>query len=318
MSKQTNLEINSFRRQGIEEIAAELQLEEGELVRALVEMRPTASLTLKQRVRAITGAEPGKQIDQAGQRSQERMRPFLFRVVLRAGVVAAVLLVVVFLLLTAVPAARAAFGRFMEQRFGLVLVEPTLEATPAVESELKEGETLTEAAIPPISLEEAQAQVAFTIPLPRLLPEGFTLWAARVGAGPHGSSMDENGNMIVIEPPVQVILAFKPDESNQEQYHPDATLSLDIFDRVGLEGGYAVLAGSEVAVEVNGSNAVFVKGTWVQLDESRPPSPDNITWDDTADSAKLSWEADGFTYILSGSHLELSREAFIRIAESVR
>ncbi len=309
MSERTNEKIGAFRRQGIEEIIAELHLEDGQLAREMVGMRLTAGYELRDRI---------KRISQADRRQRGETGRLIFRLVLRAGAVTGTLLVVALLLLIAVPSARAAFGRFMEQRFGLVLVDPAQETTKVAERDLTEGETLTEVAIPAISLEEAQALVAFTIPMPTILPEGFGLWAARVGTGPHGSSMDENGNMIVIEPPVQVILAFKPDKSNQEQYHPDATLSLDIFDQVGLEGGYTVPIGSEEAAEVNGNNAVFVKGIWVQVDESKPPSPDNITWDDTADAAKLSWEADGFTYILSGSHLDLSLADYIRIAESIQ
>lgn len=318
MSHHTKLESGGFRQQAVEEIVAELHLENDELVRVLVGLRPSPSQALRQRVRAITDMEQAKEMEKAGEPRRERILPLLPRLVLRASVVTAILLVAVFLLIAAVPSVRATFGRIMQQRFGLVLVEPVLETTSAIEPEAN-SEVLTEVkVIPPISLEEAQAQVPFTIPMPAILPEGFELWAARVGTGPHGESMDEDGNRIVTVPPIAVILHFKPDEDNQGRYHPEATLGLDIMDRIGLSGGYAAPAGSEQEVDVNGNSAVFVKGAWIRPDENKPPSPDNLIWDDAYDAAMLSWEANGLTYILSGSHLGLSQEDYIRIAESVR
>jgi len=318
MFRHTKIESGVFRQQTVEEIMAELQLENDELVRVLVELRLPSSHALKQRVLAITDMEQAPEMDKVSMPHTGRMLPLLLRFALRAGAVTAILLVAVLLLIATVPSVRAAVGRIMQQRFGLVLVEPALEDTPATETELEEGEKLTEVKVmPSISLEEAQAQVPFTIPMPTILPEGFDLWAARVGTGPHGESMDAEGTRIVIEPATQVILAFKPDEASQSRYHPEATLGLDILDRAGLSGGYAAPAGSEQEVEVSGNGAVFVKGAWIRPDENKPPSSDNIIWDDTADAGMLSWEANGFTYILSGSYLRLSREDYIRIAESV-
>jgi hypothetical protein len=128
--------------------------------------------------------------------------------------------------------------------------------------------------------------------------------------------MDEEGNIIAREPPIQIILTFKPDEANRHRYHPDATVSLTMFDQTAMDGGYGAPLGSAEEVEVNGNEAVFVKGIWVLVDESRPPA-NNTIWDETADAGMLSWEADGFTYILQVSHLRLLRENYIKIAESV-
>ena len=318
MSHHTKLDSGAFRQQAVEEIVAELQLENDELVRALVELRLPSSRVLRQRVRAITDIEQATGVDKTNVPHPERMLPWLPRLVLRAGAVTAILLVAVLLLIATVPSVRAAVGRIMQQRFGLVLVEPALEATTATETELEEGEILTEVIIPPISLEEAQAQVPFTIPMPTILPEGFELWATRMGTGPHGESIDEDGNRIVIEPPVKVILHFKPDEDSQIRYHPEATIGLDIFDRTDLAGGYAIQAGNEEEVEVNNNRAIFVQGAWIKIEENKPPDPNNMVWAATVDAAMLSWEANGFTYVLSGSHLGLSREDYIRIAESIR
>jgi hypothetical protein len=314
----TTSDTGAFRQLDVDEIVQELQLEDAALVQALVALRSRPRIALQQRVKAITETERLEHVEGVREALGGRVLPSLSHLALRAGAVAAVLFVAALLLLATVPSVRAAFGRMMQQRFGLVLVEPTPQAATISEPEEGSQGRLTEKIIPPISFAEAQAQVPFAIPLPTLLPEGFELWATRVGTGPHGESMDEDGNRISIEPPVQVILHFKPGESSEDRHHPEATLGLDIMDRTDLHGGYAVPAGSEADVEVNGNPAVFVRGAWVHLDESKPPSPDNMTWDDTADAVMLSWEADGFTYTLSGSHLGLTQEEYIRIAESIK
>lgn len=319
MFNRTKDDAGAFRQLDVEQIVEELQLEDADLVQALVALRQRPGKALRQRVKAITKTERAEKVDTAGEGSRRRVLPSGPRFALRAGAIVAVLFVTsALLLLATVPSVRAAFGHMMEQRFGLVFVEPTPQ-TATMPAQLGSSHVqLEEKIIPPISFEEAQAQVPFAISLPTLLPQGFELWTARVGTGPHGESVDEDGNRITVEPPVQVILHFKPDESNKNRYHFEATLALDIMDKTGLRGGYAVPAGSEEDVEVNGNRALFVSGSWVRVDESKPPSPDNMTWDDSADVAMLSWEADGFTYTLSGSHLGLGQEDYIRIAESIR
>lgn len=314
----TTSDSGAFRQLDAHEIVQELQLEDAALVQALVALRSRPSSTLQQRVKTIPQTERLESVEGVREVIGGRLLPSLSHLALRAGAVAAVLFVAALLLLATVPSVRAAFGRMMQQRFGLVLVEPTPQTATISEPEEGSQGQLSEKIIPPISFAEVQAQVPFAIPLPTLLPQGFELWASRVGTGPHGESMDEDGNRITIEPPVQVILHFKPDESSKNRYHPEATLGLDIVDQTGLRGGYAVPAGSDEDVEVNGNPAVFVRGAWVRLDEGKPPSPDNMTWDDTADAVMLSWEADDFTYILSGSHLGLTQEEYIRIAESIK
>lgn len=317
MSHRTKLESGTFRQQAVGEIMAELQLENDKLVKALVDMRLPSSHALRQRVRTITNVERARRIGKASVSHPEQMLPFLRRLVLRASAVAAILLVAVVLLIATVPSVRASFDRIIQQRFGLVLVESTQEVMTATETELEEGEILTEVTIPSISLEEVQGQVPFTIPMPTILPEGLEMWAARVGAGPHGESMDEDGNRIVIEPPVKIILHFKPDEESRVRYHPEATLGLEIFDQIDLAGGYAIQTGNEKEVAVNNSSAVFVQGAWTKIEENEPLDSNSMIWDATADAAMLSWEANGFTYVLSGSYLGLSQEDYIRIAESV-
>ena len=54
--------------------------------------------------------------------------------------------------------------------------------------------------------------------------------------------------------------------------------------------------------------ATYVRGAWRHDD----------TWDAALDSAILSWEAEGITYVIQFSGLGLSRNDLVRIAESLR
>jgi hypothetical protein len=73
-------------------------------------------------------------------------------------------------------------------------------------------------------------------------------------------------------------------------------------------GGYVLPSSAAQNVRVNGHAAVYAHGSW---DEFR-------RWNGTADAALLSWEENGFTYVLSFSGLGLSRDDVIRIAASLR
>jgi hypothetical protein len=316
MSHHTKLESGVFRQQAVEEIAAELQLENDELVRALVELRLPPSHALRQQVRAITNTEQVAGTGKADEVSQGKTPTVLPRLLIRAGVVVSVLLMAVFLLIATVPSVRAAFDRIMQQRFGLVLIEPTLEATIATDPE-DNSEVLTEVEIiPPISFEEVQTQAPFTIPMPALLPEGLELWAPHMTEYPPQESSGPDGTLTDTEPQVVVVLTYKPTAASI--YDPSAALTLIVTNQIDLEGGYAVAVGAEESVEVKGHPAVFARGSWHRVNENEPPDLANAVWDGSADAAMLSWEANGFTYTLQGYLLGLSREEYIQIAESVR
>jgi len=76
----------------------------------------------------------------------------------------------------------------------------------------------------------------------------------------------------------------------------------------------------EQTVMVSDYFATYVHGSWRSDGQGDPnESIGNHRWDDSRDSAWLSWqEEEGPTYILSASDLKLSREDLIRIAESCR
>lgn len=100
---------------------------------------------------------------------------------------------------------------------------------------------------------------------------------------------------------VKVILSYVATDGSSKGLHIDQVTG-------SAAGGLAVPAGQEQAAVVNGRPAVYVHGAW-RKDE---------TWDATADSGILSWEAGGFTYLVQYSGLGLTREDLVRIAESLR
>lgn len=319
MDHDRSTEAGTFRPLNLAEIVDELQLENGELAGALVDLRRLPSYALRQRVEMITAR---RQTETTGAVSEPPRRPGPAswpRLALRVGAVAVVLVIAALLLIITVPPVRAAFERIMQQRFGLVLVLPEQIATKAMVPEGSPEMTAeVEIIHPSLTVADVQTRVPFAIPVPKILPEGFEYWAVYLGTGPYAESMDADGNRIASKPSTQVVLVFKPDGEHQAHYHPDATLTLLIFDQTGMEGGYAVPAGSEQEVVVNGRPAVLVQGAWVKPNEEVAPSASEIAWDETYDAAMLSWEANGFTYTLSGSELALLPEEYIAIAESIR
>lgn len=75
-----------------------------------------------------------------------------------------------------------------------------------------------------------------------------------------------------------------------------------------MSGGYAIPSSAAETVRINARTGVYAHGSW---------DPKG-NWQSSADSALLSWEANGMTYVLSYSGLRLSRQDLIRVAESVR
>jgi hypothetical protein len=305
-----------------DDILAEFQTVDPELARALLDLRRQPEPTFVNRIRAIPYKDANHRArsperEYAGGNIMEKLqarnwwRPTGYRTAVRSLLVIVGFVAVVALVLATVPAVRATADQIMqrfqmEQRFGIVLVHPP-QAVPA--ATVEDGrEVLVEQAhvIPPLTLAEAQEQVPFSIPMPALLPEGLELWAARVGTGPWGESMGQDGTRVRTEVPIWVGLVFKP--AGDSGYDPAAALSVDILDKTGIGGGIGVPAGADEAVMVNHNPAVFARGAW----------QDNGVWDDTADIALLSWEADGFTYTLQSYLLGLTRDELIQIAESIR
>jgi hypothetical protein len=304
-----------------DDILAEFQTVDPELARALLDLRRQPEPTFVNRIRAIPYKDANHRArsperEYAGGNIMEKLqarnwwRPTGYRTAVRSLLVIVGFVAVVALVLATVPAVRATADQIMqrfqmEQRFGIVLVHPPQAVPAATVEDGREVMVERTAVIPPLTLAEAQAQVPFPIPMPALLPERLELWAARVGEGPWGESVMPDGTHVRSEIPIWVGLFFKP--AGDSGYDPEAALSLNILDKTGVGGGVGVPAGKDEAVMVNDNPAVFVRGAW----------QDNGVWDDTADIALLSWEADGFTYTLQSYRLGLTRDELIQIAESI-
>jgi hypothetical protein len=169
------------------------------------------------------------------------------------------------------------------------------DTSAAVETDEKSGiEVVVDSVlIPPLTLQEAQKQVPFPIPMPSVLPEGLELWAVRVGDGPHAEIIDKDGNRVRIGAQIWIHLSFKPVDDSV--YDPSAALSLEIMDEPGQRPNFLAV---QEEVVINGHPAIFT------FDNHR---------------AMLLWQADDFTYTLRGYLLmKLSKEDYIRIAESIR
>jgi hypothetical protein len=132
-----------------------------------------------------------------------------------------------------------------------------------------------------LPLDEVQRRASFPVCAPTWLPDGLQVVGGDVG--PNGS----------------VAVRFAPASG--------AASGGGIQQIPGTPGGhYAAPAEHAEAVAVRGRPATFVRGTWEK----------DGRWHPEADAGLLSWEANGVTYVLMFSGLDLNREQVIRIAES--
>jgi hypothetical protein len=204
----------------------------------------------------------------------------------RALVIVSSVIAVALGVLLAVTPARAAVGDFLRfafvQRFGTVLVTPT--ATPAAGAGTAPGVVAGSQQMPRLTLAEAQQLAGFRIPQPSFLPQGVVFRFAFASTDHTGAVLsygrvgDESSGMFIQ------------------------------IDQGARSGGYAIPASAARTVKVNGHDAVYAHGSW---DQSQ-------NWNSSADSALLSWQGGGFTYVTSYSGLRLSQADMIRIAESLR
>ena len=205
----------------------------------------------------------------------------------RSLVIASSVTAVALGLLLAVTPARAAVGDFLRfafvQRFGTVLVTPT--ATPAAGAGTAAGVVAgSPQQMPRLTVAEAQQLAGFPIPQPSFLPPGVVFRFAF-------ASTDHTG----------VVLSYG-------RVGDQSSGMFIQIDQGARSGGYAIPASAARTVKVNGHDAVYAHGSW---DQSQ-------NWNSSADSALLSWQGGGFTYVMSYSGLRLSQADMIRIAESLQ
>jgi hypothetical protein len=207
-----------------------------------------------------------------------------------AVLVASTIVIGVAVLFSMTPA-RAAIGQLLPfgwlQRFGTVLIGPTPLPSHVGSGKPPSGRSQPVPqgyALPRLTLAEAQQQAAFPIQQPTSLPRGVVFRFAFVA---------QDGEWA--------------DVSYGPVNDPSRGMGLQM-QRGAPVGGYAIPASAARTVRVNGRDAVYAPGGW-----AGPGS-----WNSTSDQGLLSWQANGFTYVLQFSGLGLSQADLIRIAESVR
>lgn len=135
--------------------------------------------------------------------------------------------------------------------------------------------------VPLVSLHEAQANVAFRIPHLRQLPDGLTLKGVFVEqANPHW---------------IRVLYG-----------NSTATVSLEV--NLGARtSDYLVNSSDARTVIVNGKPALYVRGAWDRDGQ----------WHSDARVNMVSWEANGFYYLLQAYNVALEEKDLVAIAESL-
>ena len=204
-----------------------------------------------------------------------------------------VLVAALLVALLAIGGTAVAAGTDTLQRFGMLLLSPSVverrTARPQATADGRGAAAPQVVATPRAvevrgSLEDAQRQVAFRLRTPSWLPAGVEFRGARADADGRGGGMSYRAT--------------------------DGSLGgFGVIMRQGQEqGGYAVPGSATRPVQVHGLPAVYVQGAWNEADQ----------WQPAADAGLLSWQEDGFTFVLTHSGLHLSREDVLRIAESLR
>jgi len=179
------------------------------------------------------------------------------------------------------------------QRFGLVLVNPTPTiASSTVAPNAAAPVMSSPQRITRISVADAQQKVPFPIRTPTWLPGRLVPRGAIVAPG------STTGNAIGV---LVVDIAYGPADGSSGGLHIQQAPN-------SAAAAYTFPADRAQEANINGYPAVYVKGAWQDAGQ----------WNDAADSGVLSWEMDGFTYLVQFSGLGLTQADLIHIAESLR
>jgi RNA polymerase sigma-70 factor (ECF subfamily) len=149
------------------------------------------------------------------------------------------------------------------------------------------------------SLAELQQQSPVKVPLPEYLPEGLQFFGGKVS--------EVNGEMTI---GLEYRLAGQPLTVESP------ILSLEI----GPTAPFLVPDSHGQAVEVRGHPGTYFHGGWMDNGQGDPSTAlrNGLMWDDTEDTAYLSWEEDGRPYLLFADELGLQLPDMLRIAESIQ
>jgi len=139
-----------------------------------------------------------------------------------------------------------------------------------------------------LSLENARAQLPFTIDLPTWIPQGFNL---------------RTNVKITHFQDVSSTVYIDWDTPSQSIF------SLIIQQRIdGDSGRFIIGAGGSEELQINGHPAVLFRGAW---------NADTNLWDSKLGLLTLSWQRKDLTYTLQGLDTDISVGDLIRVAESI-
>jgi hypothetical protein len=196
-----------------------------------------------------------------------------------------------------VPGARA-YAEDIFQRLGLAFVDTdafgrdadSMEAVPALPASAPNVA---------VSLDELRAQIGFPLLAPTELPAGLDHVRREVRDLGDGAQ-------------VYLSYALTPEHTFEEGV-------LLLIAREGALSAPPLLAASrEQAVSVNEQSAIYVHGGWQDNGQGDPDTRfGDLLWDDAVDSAYLTWEQDGVTYLLQAHGLGLAAEDLLQIASSM-
>jgi hypothetical protein len=215
------------------------------------------------------------------------------------------LLILASTLLAVSPRARAAAQQF--QRFALILIgaQPVqnLDTQGSPPQKGPTPATTEKRVLPNMSQGEIQSQLPFALPVPSWLPEGLAYQGGLVVEEPSDKACDQT-NCSTSTPTYDIVLAYGWGDPSK------SGLNLQIWSGQP-SGGYVFPQSAEQSVQVNGRAATYVLQTWEADPQAGQMNPGG--------TQALSWQGqNGFTYLLTTSNLELSRQDMIRMAESIR
>jgi hypothetical protein len=184
------------------------------------------------------------------------------------------------------------------QRFGLVIDQGSYPPIIPASNNQTNVPIATEIEAPAwVDLEEAQRTSPFTIPQPSWLPPDLRLLGVTLSTGPSADGST---------PPSIAVLHYGQINASTGVAKP--VMFIQVYSQPTIQGGYVTPADAIQEIQVNGNAGVFAQGAW----------DENGTWVASANAVILSWADSRFTYVLSVSETDLSKETLIQIASSVK
>jgi hypothetical protein len=212
------------------------------------------------------------------------------------------IVLVLFGSLACVPNVRA-FAKDVVQRMGIAFLDTSQRDWSVQMAEV--APTTSDVLPSSLSAAEIQGQISFQLLLPAWVPDGLDAIQREIQRYDPQTGVGSGAQ-------VEVTYSHTGDPQ-----FANGVLRFEAND--GPIGAPPLLAeGRQQPVTVNGQSGYYVHGAW-QDDGSGDANTrhGDLTWDDQADAAYLTWSQDGVTYLLAANGLELGLSDLNRIAESL-